>query len=272
MNVRSITIASAVLVMSTVAGFGQDWTKNPQDWTKSPQVRTQNPETRAQTPQNSQPLIPRNRMSLSPSQSQTQDSEDWTQNLYAHVGAGILYQQNTTLYQSTTTPKSATLFPGVRGDIALGYNINKSWAVELDTGLLWTSMDKVGGVSLSSNPYPFNASFDTYTVPLLASIVYKVPINDSWLTYAGVGFGGAATIASYSVGNNNVGDYSFALAYQAEVGLKYTLTQNASMGIAYDFFGMTNPSWYFNSNLVSNHIKEDGFYTHSLTISFTWSF
>jgi opacity protein-like surface antigen len=202
----------------------------------------------------------------------SQDSSDWTQNLYANLDAGVMFQQSTTLYQSTSTPKEATFNPGFRGDIALGYNINKSLAVELDSGVLWNSIDKVGGVSLSSIPYPFNASFDTYTVPLLANIIYKVPLKGSLSPYVGVGVGGAATIASYTVGGNNVGDYNFVVAYQAEAGLKYNLTKNVSLGIGYEFFGMANPRWYFNSNLVSNHIKEDGFYTHSILVSFTWNF
>ncbi len=131
-------------------------------------------------------------------------------------------------------------------------------------------MDKVGGVSLSSLPYPFNASFDTYTVPLLANIIYKVPLTGSLSPYVGVGVGGAASIAAYSVGGNNVSDYNFVLAYQAEAGLKYAFTKNASLGIAYEFFGTSNPRWYFSQ--IPDHVKEGGFYTHSITISFTWNF
>ena len=73
MNIRSITIAVAVLVMSTVAGSAQDWTKGSQGstvWTL--------PGSQAQTPK-----------STSQSHQQTGDSQFFlTRNLYADIDFG----------------------------------------------------------------------------------------------------------------------------------------------------------------------------------------
>ncbi len=228
LNIRSITTAAAVLVMSAVAASAQDW----------------------------------------------------TQNLYAKIDGGGMFQQNATLDKTTSssvppaisTSGTATFNFGVRGDIALGYNINKSWAAEFDTGVLWNSMDKVGNNTLGS----IGQSADTYTVPFLANFIYKVPIKGPWSSYVGLGVGGAASILSYDNSGYSLSDCNFTFAYQAEAGLKYALSQNASINIAYEFLGMTDPSW--NSSLTVGatttdyQFKENGFYTHSIAVSFTWNF
>lgn len=292
MDVRSIAIAGAVLVLSSVAGFAQDWTKNSQDWPTNSQAPTQSPVTPAQTPQATQPQvqpqIPQNQTPPAqnwtptpPPQYQTQDSEEWTQNLYSRLDFGGVFQQNATLDTTRSsgippgifTSATATFNFGARGDVALGYNFNKSLAAEFDTGLLWNSADKIGANTLSS----INQSFDTYTIPILANFTYKIPIKGPWSSYVGVGVGGAASILVYndSIGSDMVGD-SFVFAYQAEAGLRYQLSQNASLGIAYDFLGTTDPSWNLNQTIGATttfyQLKEKGFYTHSITLSFTWDF
>ena len=108
---------------------------------------------------------------------------------------------------------------------------------------------------------------------MLANITYKVPLKGSLSPYVGVGVGGAAAIASFNTGGlvpTVARDYSFVFAYQAGVGLKYALTKNASIDIAYKFFGTTNPNWNFNK--IPDRVKEGGFYTHSFSVGFTWSF
>jgi opacity protein-like surface antigen len=291
-DVRSIAIAGAVLVMSSVAGFAQDWTKNPDDWSKQSQIQTQTPVTPVPTPQPPsqpvQPQIPQNRTPPAqswtpppPSRYQTPADRDWTQSLYSRLDFGGFFQQDATLDITRSSGVGPSIFSsgtatfnfGFRGDVAVGYNINKSLAAEFDTGLLWNSADKIGTTMLSST----NQSLDTYTIPILVNIIYKIPMKGPWSSYVGLGVGGAATILVY---NNSIGsdmvDNNFVFAYQAEAGLRYKLGENASVGVAYDFLGTTDPSWNLNQpiGLTSTffHIKEKGFYTHSITLSFTWDF
>jgi opacity protein-like surface antigen len=259
MNIRSIATASAMLVMSTVAGLAQNWPQSPFDQTKSSPVRTQNPLTG------------------------TEGSQNWTHNLYAHVDFGGSYQQNTTLDQSQINTStninsngSAKFNLGIRANIAAGYNINKSWGVEFDTGLIWNSMDSVGGVSLNQ-PYPNNTSFDTYTVPLLVNIVYKFPLKGDLIPYVAAGAGGSASILSYSRAATSFTSSDIVFAYQAEVGLKYDFSKNASLGIAYQFLGTTDPSWHSVLTVgaappTDYQFKESGIYTHSIAVSLTWNF
>ena len=158
---------------------------------------------------------------------------------------------------------------GVRGDIALGYNFNPSWAAEFDSGLIWNSTG-------NSQPYPQNVTLDTYTVPILVNAIYHIPFHGPWSSYVGVGGGGALSILEYSASSYNLGNYNFALAYQAKAGLEYRLTDNASIDLAYEFLGTTDPSWSFSQTVSTTTtdytIKEKGFFTHSVVLSFTWTF
>ncbi len=291
-----MAIAGVILVMSNVAGFAQDWTKNPEDWSKTSQSQTQTPAAQVQTPQPPpqtvqptpqpvQPQIPQNQTPPAqkwtqppPAQYQTQDSEDWTQHLYTDIDLGGSYQQNTTLFQSAPAPTTgtATFKYGARGNLALGYNFNKSWAAEVDTGVIWNSMDSVGGVSLNQPP-PNNASFDTYTIPFLLNLVYKVPLKGDFIPYVAVGAGGSASILSYSRDGYGYTASDLVFAYQAEVGLRYRLNPNMFLGVAYQFLGMTDPTWHSVLTVGASpptdyQFKESGFYTHTISLSFTWSF
>jgi opacity protein-like surface antigen len=298
MDIRSIAISGAVLLMSSVAGFAQDWTKSPDDWSKKSQTQAQSPSTPVQTPQPPpqtaqppvQPQVPQNQTPPAknwtrplPPQSQMQNSEDsgdWTQKLYSRVDFGGFFQQNATLDKTTSSGIPPSIFTsgtttfnfGARGDVALGYNLNKSFAAEFDTGLLWNSADKIGTNTLSS----LNQSFDTYTIPVLANLTYKIPMKGPWSSYVGIGVGGAASILVYNLNGSDLSDCNFVFAYQAEAGLRYQLSQNSSLGIAYDFLGTTDPSWNLSQTIgvstTSYHLKEKGFYTHSITLSFTWDF
>lgn len=265
MSIRSITVVVVVLVMLAVAGSAQDTIKKGSQGSTvqmhpGSQPRTQSP------------------------QSQTGDSQFFlTRNLYVQFDGGLAYQQDATLEETISsgippanfTSGTVTFNPGIRGNIALGYNINQSWAAEFETGVLWNSIDSFDSTTLST----VGASFDTYTIPLLVNIVYRIPIKGPWTSYLGVGAGGAASILSYSqtyLGTRYSWDSSdFAFGYQAKAGLQYKLSRNASLGIAYEFLGTANPSWGSTQNFgtpANYQFKEKGFYTHSLVISFTWNF
>jgi len=136
--------------------------------------------------------------------------------------------------------------------------------------LIWNS-------SGNSQPYPANVTLDTYTIPILVNAVYRIPFKGPWSSYIGVGAGGAVSILSYTASAyNNLGSYNFVFAYQAKAGLEYRLSDNASIDLAYEFFGSSDPSWSFSQtvgfNTTDYTVKEKGFFTHSVVISLTWTF
>jgi opacity protein-like surface antigen len=195
-------------------------------------------------------------------------AQDWSDNLYLNADAGGAFQENAQLRQSLPgyAPLNCTFNPGIRADIDLGYNLNSSWAVELETGFIWNSMDEVNGVPLSS----YSQSIDIYSVPVLANIVYKVPTKTSWTPWFGVGAGGVVGIFDFGTPQGHQRDTDFTFAWQAEAGLKYALTKNASIGIAYKFLGAPNQRWLLNN--TGNHVTLDGVYINAVEASFTWRF
>lgn len=198
------------------------------------------------------------------------DNLDWSDNLYLSADVGGMFQQGTSLIQNGSSA-SVTFNPGVRADIDLGYNLNDSWAVELETGFMWNSMDNVGGRSLSS----ISQSVDMYSVPILANIIYKVPTKTSWVPYFGVGAGGVVGIYDLKSRGTDYSDTDFTFAYQAEAGLDYALSKNVSVGIAYKFLGALNQHWLLSPKLphdTYNHVTLDGVYIHAVVVKFTWSF
>lgn len=198
-------------------------------------------------------------------------ASDLSDNLYLNADVGGVFQQDATFSQSVIpgVKQTATYNPGIRGDVTVGYNLDKSLAVELESGVICNSIDKIGGVTLSSIPQ----SFDFCSIPILANVVYKVPTGNAWTPYLGVGAGGIVGMTDFK---NQFGthycDSTFTFAYQAKAGVDYALTKNASVGIAYKFLGTLNQRYYLNGPSLSDHIKLDGIYTHAVMASFTWNF
>lgn len=188
---------------------------------------------------------------------------DWSDNLYLNTDVGSALQQNTQFHLSGwPTTQDATFNPGVRADIDLGYKFDDTWAVEFETGVIWNSIDSIGGFSV-------NGSFDIYTIPLLANVIYKFPTGSSWTPYVGMGVGGVVSIADFSNATSGSSDTCFTFAYQAEAGLKYALTKNISIGVAYKYFNTLNQRWFFSN---AGSVKFDGVHIHAIVASFTWTF
>ena len=145
------------------------------------------------------------------------NASDWSDNLYLGADVGGAFQQNAIMTQSLDPHwRPATKFnPGICGDITVGYNLDKSWAVELESGIICNSVDKIGARSLSS----IDESIDTYSVPILANVIYKVPTGNAWTPYFGVGAGGLADSGDFRVGTTHYYDSTFTFAYQAKAGV-----------------------------------------------------
>ena len=200
-------------------------------------------------------------------------ASDWSDNLhlsatnlYLNADVGSALQQNAQFHQSGFPPQYASFNPGIRADIDLGYKLDDTWAVEFETGVNWNSIDKIGGVSLHS----INRSFGIYTIPLLANVIYKLPRDGSLTPYVGMGVGGVCSIAAFSDATSDFSDPCFTFAYQAEAGLKYALTKNISIGVAYKYFNAMDQSWLFNR--TAGHVGFDVVHTHVIVASFTWTF
>jgi opacity protein-like surface antigen len=298
MNIRSLVIAVAVLVLSTTAGPAQDWMFPITDPKANPAPAIgpkANPVPAIDLKADPVPAIdpkadpaPAIDPKADPApaidpKADPAPAQGWLHNFYADIGASYLFQQDSTVGESSyngmasTSLGDATLKfgSGFRGDLGIGYHINKLWSVEFNTGTLWNTSDFVT-ISGGNN---YNVHGNNYTIPLLANVVYKIPFKNRLSAYIGAGAGGAAFICSETSSLFDPSDDTFVFAYQAEAGLKYSFTKNMSLDIGYKFLGTTDPTWKFTAPgsppfipSATYSFTEKGFYTHAIGINFTWTF
>ena len=189
-------------------------------------------------------------------------------NFYIEAAAGPSFVQGTTIHSSWAPGASGTanFNTGIRGDLLLGYKLNESLALEFQTGAIYNTIDNlsIGGFVVGSR----YGSADAYQVPILANVVYTKAINEKLTAYVGAGLGGVDTTVNVSDELGNFSDSSFDFAYQAKTGVKYHLTQNATVGIGYEFLGTTGSSWTFGDVPINT----DGVFTHAIMASFAWAF
>ena len=140
---------------------------------------------------------------------------------------------------------------GLRSDISVGYRFSESCAGEIETGLIWNSVRRIG--TTVPPPTPGGGGYaayqrgdaDLYQIPLLANALYFVrcPKLSALQPYVGVGVGGIATVLDSEFPAGDVNDTDFTFAYQAFTGVKYACTDRISIGAAYKFLGTLDHHW-----------------------------
>lgn len=197
---------------------------------------------------------------------------DFADHLYLDVAAGPAFAQNPTVQSAPYTGGEVDFNTGFRGDVVLGYNICRSWAVELNTGVVWNSVDSINGNTLSK----YSASADLYQIPLMVNAIYKVPLKGPFKPYIGAGVGVIVGMFDSSGipglyfpgGSQDFNATDTVFAYQAEVGCEYHIGEHAQFDLAYKFLGTTGYTW----NANNSPLKTDGVITHAVTVSFGWRF
>ena len=88
---------------------------------------------------------------------------------------------------------------GVRFDFAGGYKITDAFAVELEVGFAYNSVDSFNfhyGQDYEADISDYGLDFDLYQIPMLVNLSYTIPLNSKIKPFVGVGVGGLAAIAS----------------------------------------------------------------------------
>ena len=197
----------------------------------------------------------------------TMHAADWDR-LYLNADAGATFQQNAHLAQVGYPTLNTSFKPGARGDLAVGYNLNKSCAVELESGFMWNSVAAFDGRSVAS----LTQAVDIYSVPIMANFIYKFVNTSGWTPYVGVGAGVNVGILQLNYPGFTFSDTDLTFAYQCEAGLRYSLTKNASFGLAYKFYGTTDQVYYLRIFDFTDHSTFSNVYIHGVFASFTWNF
>jgi opacity protein-like surface antigen len=178
---------------------------------------------------------------------------------YLNLDAGASVVQNLNIKGGNRIE----LNPGARFDGEFGWQFSQPLAAEFETGFALNSVDKIGGVAVSS----YGGSADIYQIPMMANLVYTIPTQGKIKPYIGAGAGGIAAVADMQTPLGNVNDTDITFGYQGFAGVRWTLSEHADIGLAYKFMGSTDHTW--SSRGVA--IRTDAMFTHALLLSFRWT-
>ena len=181
----------------------------------------------------------------------------------ADVGGSIMQDMNV----RNANAKMA-FDPGTRTDFIFGFQVAPPVSLELETGVIWNSLRTGNGLFIST----IADRGDMYQVPVLANVVYRIPLCPHAWAYIGGGAGGVATELDYhhTVEFRHANDTDFTFAYQGMCGIKYAVAPNMEVGLGYKFLGTLSHTWFNNDPILLT--QTDPAYSHSFLASFTWRF
>ena len=200
-------------------------------------------------------------------------AENWTENLYVDTDIGPAFipdatthgrDFNYTVGEFVRRQGHFEVDPGLRGDLSLGYRLNKSFAIEAEAGAIWN---------------PGLSSFDNfYQIPVILKAVYQVKLSESWKAYLNGGAGGVIGIsetAAPRIAFHNatlLHDTDVAIGYEGEAGIKYTPCQHIELGLGYKFLGVDGYNFTYRAPELYSNFRINALYTHTAFLSFSWKF
>lgn len=193
--------------------------------------------------------------------------QDFTKGPFIGADAGAIFQQVGSLYESGEPQQRTTFSPGARADLDFGYNCCKSFSPELEAGFSWNSLDKINGMSISDKE-----DINIFSIPILANFVFRVPTHCGLVPYVGVGGGANISMFELTSGGQRYHDSDIEPAAQGEAGLKYMLSPNASIGVAYKFMATFNQHYFLNQYGLNDHVTLGGIYIHGIFATFSLNF
>lgn len=163
--------------------------------------------------------------------------------------------------------------PGLQLGVAGGYRITPWLAVEIESGVLFNSMDGVNGESVEAS---------LTQVPFMGNLVVQCNNFERWVPFLGVGAGGVSSILdideriSTGIGTLRIegNEADVVFAYHAFAGFRYEFNERMGVGLIYRFMGTQGPSWDVENDDVGGdlEIAFDDVYTHSISAMFQLQF
>jgi opacity protein-like surface antigen len=171
---------------------------------------------------------------------------------YLGVDTGLALQQELTIEDTSQAswfhdplPQKASFGPGIRLDVSGGVHLSESWKTEVEVGFIY-------------NP---GSSLDYFQVPMIANVIYTLPLHGPISAYVGAGAGGVAGVLWSDLFSSEGG---LAFGYQAIVGVKYALKEDLDLGLSYKFLGTTGHDL--------GAARVDGTFSHSILAAVTFKF
>ena len=182
--------------------------------------------------------------------------------------------------------------PGIRVGLMGGYRLSDAWSVELETGVIWNSVDSISGVSAGSSVNGLTpdatvfASWydeaDLYQIPLLANLQYSFSFAQRWSVYLAGGVGAVIGVFHLGEGSSRVagdavlevterdadGDVDVVFGYQAKTGVRFAISPTSDLDLSYKFLGTTGYEWDVAGDQFGTHPLRN----HAVALSYTFRF
>lgn len=168
--------------------------------------------------------------------------------------------QDLDLFDLGVTDVKLKTDPGVRVDLAGGYNFSQCWALEIEGGFTFNSIEELEAEAIGAAGTEA-LDMDFFQIPLLVNVIYRLPLDSNFKPYLGAGVGGVWSIIS---GDDVDSENDIAFAFQGMAGVDYELNDNTDIGIGYKFLGALEQDF--------GGVKTENIYTHAILATFNFRF
>ena len=157
----------------------------------------------------------------------------------------------------TLSNPSVSINPGLRFDVAPGYNFNDWLGAEFSAGILYNGLDHLNGsgsVRMDGSATPVTVGSGGVSLtgrylqgPALASAVFRWPGQSRWKPYLSTGFGMAySQLQITQVGAVQTSDdmtQQFSPAFQVGSGFLWQVSEMVDFDLMYKLLGVINPDY-----------------------------
>ncbi len=192
-------------------------------------------------------------------------AQNYPGSFYFNGSLGGSLQQDMTVRNAPAGSKVG-FDPGVRFDFSGGVHFSPYISGELETGIIANRLDTFNGVSLSS----MGQRGDLTQFPLLANVIFRVPLRYGITPYIGAGAGGVVSTLYLRQPGDRGTDSDINFGYQGMAGVKFALNRNMEVGVGYKFLGSAAHTWFRDD--ANLYTRSGQMYSHSILATFTFSF
>jgi opacity protein-like surface antigen len=155
----------------------------------------------------------------------------------------------------TLSNPSISINPGVRFDVAPGYNFNDWLGAEFSAGILYNGLDHLNGSGTITTPEGtetlgsggLSLTGRYLQVPALVSAVFRWPGQGRWKPYLSTGFGLAySQLQITQVDDSQTSDQmsqQFSPAFQVGSGFLWQVSDMVDFDVMYKLLGTINPDY-----------------------------